>query len=157
MVGHWASISIMEHYKFHFVCVVVSGRLPTRWPKMLACLSYAEKIIECFDFETGRWILLTERPGSSSFYGSEAISANGSKFFALGGVQSRYKSLIYSSFYHVYHFPKATSIWSQVFKTCYQMLQNLSIIYLQPNGQIYVVLWLRAYGTVHKWLRRPSL
>ena len=70
---------------------------------MLACLSYAEKIIECFDFETGRWTYLTERPGSSSVYGSEAISADGSTIFALGGVQSRYVNRV------------TFKIWSDIF------------------------------------------
>ena len=53
---------------------------------MLACLSYAEKIIECYDFESQEWLFLTERPGCN--YGSEAVYA-GSKLYAIGGVQSK--------------------------------------------------------------------
>ena len=63
--------------------------MPNRWPKMLACLSYAENIVECYDFESGKWILLTERPVDVPHYGSEAVTACGSKFYAVGGLQSR--------------------------------------------------------------------
>ena len=56
---------------------------------MLACLSYAENIVECYDFESGQWILLTERPVDVPHYGSEAVTACGSKFYAVGGLQSR--------------------------------------------------------------------
>lgn len=38
-------------------------RKPSRWPKLLAALSYADKMIECFDFEEQRWFPLTEKPG----------------------------------------------------------------------------------------------
>ena len=58
---------------------------------MLACLSYAENIVECYDFESGQWILLTERPVDVPHYGSEAVTACGSKFYAVGGLQSRSK------------------------------------------------------------------
>ena len=30
---------------------------------MLAALSYAEKLIECFDFEEQTWSVITEKPG----------------------------------------------------------------------------------------------
>lgn len=34
----------------------------SRWPKLLAVLSYAEKIIEYFDFQKENWSVLTEKP-----------------------------------------------------------------------------------------------
>ena len=55
---------------------------------MLACLSYADKIIECYDFENKRWIFLAERPGASCPYGSEIVYVGG-KLYTVGGVQSK--------------------------------------------------------------------
>ena len=45
----------LEHWQHH--------KKPSRWPKMLAALSYAEKLVECYDFEEKTWIVLTEKPG----------------------------------------------------------------------------------------------
>ena len=36
---------------------------PSRWPQFLAALSYAEKLIEVYDFEACDWVVLTEKPG----------------------------------------------------------------------------------------------
>ena len=38
-----------------------------RWPKMLTVLSYAEKLIEAFNFEEEKWFVLTEKPGKHKF------------------------------------------------------------------------------------------
>ena len=35
---------------------------PSRWPKLLAVLSYAEKTIEFYDFQKDHWAILTEKP-----------------------------------------------------------------------------------------------
>ena len=47
-------------------------RKPSRWPQMLAALSYAEKLVECYDFETGDWVVMTEKPGHS--FGSVMVA-----------------------------------------------------------------------------------
>ena len=62
---------------------------PTRWPKMLIGLCYADSLIECYDFEDNKWSLLTERIGGYS-YGSELcyVPASG-KLYVIGGVQSK--------------------------------------------------------------------
>lgn len=59
---------------------------PSRWPKLIAALSYAEKMIECYDFEEERWYLLTEKPGC--VYGAEMCYLNG-RVYTIGGVQSK--------------------------------------------------------------------
>lgn len=61
-------------------------RRPSRWPKLLAALSYAEKLIECFDFEEENWFVLTEKPGY--VFGSSMCYLNG-KLYTIGGVQSK--------------------------------------------------------------------
>ena len=48
---------------------------PGRWPKQIAALSYAEKLIECYDFESGKWFVLTEKPGH--VFGSAMCSLQG--------------------------------------------------------------------------------
>lgn len=64
-----------------------SGKVrPSRWPKLLAALSYADKMIECYDFEEQQWMTLTEKP--SATFGAEMIYLNG-KLYTLGGVQSK--------------------------------------------------------------------
>ena len=62
---------------------------PSRWPKLLTGLCYADSLIECYDFEENKWFLLTERPGGFSF-GSELcyVPATG-KLYTIGGVQSK--------------------------------------------------------------------
>ena len=59
---------------------------PSRWPKLLAALSYADKMIECFDFEEQRWFVLTEKPTAT--FGAEMCYLNG-KLYTLGGVQTK--------------------------------------------------------------------
>lgn len=59
---------------------------PTRWPKLLAVLSYAEKLIECYDFESETWFVMTEKPGY--MFGSTMCYLKG-KLYTLGGVQSK--------------------------------------------------------------------
>jgi len=59
---------------------------PGRWPKQIAALSYAEKLIECYDFESGKWFVLTEKPGH--VFGSAMCSLQG-KLYTIGGVQSK--------------------------------------------------------------------
>ena len=61
-------------------------RKPTRWPKLMTALSYADKLIECFDFEEQRWFALTEKP--SATFGAEMLYADG-KIYTLGGVQTK--------------------------------------------------------------------
>ena len=39
------------------------AKRPSRWPQFLAALSYAEKLIEVYDFEACDWLVLTEKPG----------------------------------------------------------------------------------------------
>ena len=39
------------------------AKRPSRWPQFLAAISYAEKLIEVYDFEAGDWVVLTEKPG----------------------------------------------------------------------------------------------
>ena len=39
------------------------NKKPSRWPQLLAAISYAEKLIECYDFEECDWAVLTEKPG----------------------------------------------------------------------------------------------
>ena len=74
---------------------------PGRWPKLLAALSYAESLIECFDFEEEQWIVMTEKPGH--VFGSTMCYMNGKtilifkslkylitgKLYTIGGVQSK--------------------------------------------------------------------
>ena len=54
-----------QHLTEHFNLVTLSlfFKSDFRWPKLLAALSYAEKLIECFDFEEENWFVLTEKPG----------------------------------------------------------------------------------------------
>ena len=63
-----------------------------RWPKLLAALSYAEKLIECFDFEEESWFVLTEKPGRAGSptvtkkpgrAGSSHCKITKSRFFSL--------------------------------------------------------------------------
>ena len=62
---------------------------PSRWPKLLTGLCYADSLIECYDFEENKWFLLTERTGSYS-YGSELCYLPLSKrIYTIGGVQSK--------------------------------------------------------------------
>jgi len=68
-VGYWR-----EHKK------------PSRWPKLLVALSYAEKLLEYYDFEEETWSVLTEKPGY--VFGSSICSLN-NKLYTLGGVQSK--------------------------------------------------------------------
>jgi len=63
-----------------------TNQKPSRWPKMLAALSYAEKLIECFDFEEQTWSVITEKPGY--VFGSSMCYLNG-KLYTIGGVQSK--------------------------------------------------------------------
>ena len=66
-----------------------ANKKPTRWPKLLTGLCYADSLVESYDFEENKWFLLTERPGGYS-YGSELcyIPASG-KLYIIGGVQSK--------------------------------------------------------------------
>ena len=59
---------------------------PSRWPKLLVCLSYAEKILEYYDFSSGECGLLTEKP--DWVFGAELVSCGGA-LFTIGGVSSR--------------------------------------------------------------------
>ena len=59
---------------------------PSRWPKLLAALSYAEKLIEYYDFETETWSVMTEKPGH--MFGSTMCYLKG-HLYTLGGVQSK--------------------------------------------------------------------
>ena len=59
---------------------------PSRWPKLLAALSYAEKLIECYDFTEKNVFVLTEKPGY--VFGSAMCHLNG-RLYTLGGVQSK--------------------------------------------------------------------
>ena len=55
---HYHSLSDQEklnHWK--------QAQRPSRWPQFLAALSYAEKLIEVYDFEACDWVVLTEKPG----------------------------------------------------------------------------------------------
>ena len=62
---------------------------PSRWPKLLTGLCYADSLIECYDFEEKKWFLLTERPSGGS-YGSElCYVASSRKLYIIGGVQSK--------------------------------------------------------------------
>ena len=66
-----------------------ANQKPSRWPKLLTGLCYADSLIECYDFEENRWFLLTERIGNYS-YGSELcyVPTSG-KLYTIGGVQSK--------------------------------------------------------------------
>ncbi len=57
-----------------------------RWPKLLVSLSYADKAMECFDFETQAWSVLCEKP--SATFGAEMCYVDGA-IYTLGGVQSK--------------------------------------------------------------------
>ena len=59
---------------------------PSRWPKLLVCLSYAEKILEYYDLTTGQCGQLTEKP--DWVFGAELVTCAGC-LFTLGGVSSR--------------------------------------------------------------------
>ncbi len=59
---------------------------PSRWPRMLAALSYADKPVECFDFEEQRWRLLTNKPTAT--FGAELCHLAG-RLYAVGGVQTK--------------------------------------------------------------------
>ena len=59
---------------------------PSRWPQLLVCLSYAEKILQCLDFVTGTWSVLTEKP--DWVFGAELAYCD-QRLFTLGGVSSR--------------------------------------------------------------------
>ncbi len=59
---------------------------PSRWPKMLTCLSYADKPVECFDFEESRWRLLTNKPTAT--FGAELCYLAG-RLYSIGGVQTK--------------------------------------------------------------------
>ena len=59
---------------------------PSRWPKLLVCLSYAEKSLEYYDFSLAQCGLLTEKP--DWVFGAELAAADG-RLFTLGGVASR--------------------------------------------------------------------
>ncbi|XP_023333600.1 kelch-like protein 3 [Eurytemora carolleeae] len=59
---------------------------PSRWPKLLAALSYAEKLIECYDFEEENSFIITEKPGY--VFGSSMCCLHG-KLYTIGGVQSK--------------------------------------------------------------------
>ena len=59
---------------------------PSRWPKLLVCLSYAEKILEYYDFSLAQCGLLTEKP--DWVFGAELVQCAGS-LFTVGGVASR--------------------------------------------------------------------
>ena len=67
---------------------------PSRWPQLLAALSYAEvrfprvereretrnislfqKLVECYDFQTESWSVITEKPGH--IFGSAMCCLNG--------------------------------------------------------------------------------
>ena len=59
---------------------------PSRWPKLMVCLSYAEKILEYYDFTTGCVGQLTEKP--DWVFGAELVACDGA-LFTVGGVSSR--------------------------------------------------------------------
>ena len=59
---------------------------PSRWPKLLVCLSYAEKSLEYYDFSLGQCGLLTEKP--DWVFGAELVQCAGA-LFTVGGVASR--------------------------------------------------------------------
>lgn len=59
---------------------------PSRWPRLLAALSYAEKLVECYDLEEEQWLVLTEKPGH--VFGSAMCYLKG-KLYTIGGVQSK--------------------------------------------------------------------
>ena len=59
---------------------------PSRWPQLLICLSYAEKILQCYDFTSGTWTVLTEKP--DWVFGAELAYCD-QRLFTLGGVSSR--------------------------------------------------------------------
>ena len=59
---------------------------PTRWPKMLAALSYADKIVEAFDFDDEKWIHLTSKPTAT--FGAELCYLAG-RLYSIGGVQTK--------------------------------------------------------------------
>lgn len=52
----------------------------------MACMAYADKVIEAFDFEEQRWRVLTMKPGAN--FGSEICYLNGF-LYTLGGVQAK--------------------------------------------------------------------
>ena len=62
---------------------------PSRWPKLLTALCYADKLIECYDFEDKKWFLLTERPGCASFGAELCYVRWTGKLYTIGGVQSK--------------------------------------------------------------------
>ncbi len=59
---------------------------PSRWPKLLVALAYADTIIEAYDFEAQKWITLTEKPTVT--FGAETCYVRG-RVYAIGGVQSK--------------------------------------------------------------------
>ena len=67
---------------------------PTRWPKLIVCLSYAEKILQYYDFITGDWSVLTEKP--DWVFGAELVYCD-QRLFTIGGVASRQVSFIISA------------------------------------------------------------
>ena len=62
----------MKIRKYFYISCLQTQRKPSRWPQMLAALSYAEKLVECYDFETGDWVVMTEKPGHS--FGSAMVA-----------------------------------------------------------------------------------
>ena len=53
---------------------------------MLAALSYADTMIEAFDFEENSWSVLTEKPTAT--FGAEMAYLNG-RLYTMGGVQMK--------------------------------------------------------------------
>ena len=60
----------------------VSRNKPSRWPKLMVCLSYAEKILQSYDFVSGDWSVLSEKP--DWVFGAEMVSCD-QKLFTIGG------------------------------------------------------------------------
>ena len=82
--------NLSEHEKITYWKELTNAKnKPSRWPKLLTGLCYADSLIECYDFEEKKWFLLTERPGGYS-YGSElCYVASSAKLYIIGGVQSK--------------------------------------------------------------------
>jgi hypothetical protein len=59
---------------------------PSRWPKLLVAMAYADTIVEAYDFEAEKWVALTEKP--SVTFGAETCYMKG-KLYTIGGVQSK--------------------------------------------------------------------
>ena len=78
-----------EEHVTYWENLSTTSKKPSRWPKMLIGLCYADSLIESYDFEDNKWTLLTERIGGYS-YGSELcyVPASG-KLYVIGGVQSK--------------------------------------------------------------------